>query len=81
MAIDSHEFPQICTVGIIRRCMELGSVLQSGLFEPKQDLHFWGLHSFSFLLIYTLHWCKHGNMAIGSPEFRKVVLSSLYGAA
>ena len=42
--------------------------MRSGLFAPKQGLHFWALHSLSFLLISRLHWCKHGTMAKGNPE-------------
>ena len=42
--------------------------MRSGLFAPKQGLHFWALHSLSFLLISRLHWCKHGTLAKGNPE-------------
>ena len=47
-------------------------VLRGGLSAPKQGLHFWVLHSRSFLFICRLDWCKHGTSAKGSPEFRKI---------
>ena len=71
MAKGSPENPQICTVGHIRRCMKLGCLqarCAKWAFAPKQGLHFWALHSLSFLLISRLHWCKHGSLAKGNPE-------------
>ena len=47
-------------------------VLRGGLSAPKQGLHFWVLHSRSFLFICRLDWCKHGTSAKGSPDFRKI---------
>ena len=47
-------------------------MLRSGLSALKQGLHFWVLHSRSYLLIYRLHWCKHGTSTKGSPEFPQI---------
>ena len=55
-------------------------LLRCGLFAPKQGLHFWAVHTFSFF------WYKH---CIGAntvpwrkiaPNYRKFVLSALYPA-
>ena len=75
MARGNPEIPQICTVGHIRRYMNRGvcrPVLRSGPFAPKQGLHFWALHSLSFLLISTMHWCKYGTRAKGISEFPQI---------
>ena len=71
----SPEFPQICTDGPNRRCMKplvYRPVLRSGLSALKEGLHFWVLHSRSYLLIYRLHWCKDGTSGKGSPEFPQI---------
>ena len=51
--------------------VECMRVLRGGLSAPKQGLHFWVLHSRSFLFICRLDWCKHGTSEKGSPDFRK----------
>ena len=80
----SPEFPQICTDGPNRRCMKplvYRPVLRSGLSALKEGLHFWVLHSRSYLLIYRLHWCKTVPRRKEAASFRKFALTALYGAA
>ena len=75
------EFPQIYTDGTIRRCMKTGSLqalATKWAFCTKkfpavsQGLHFWVLHSRSFLFMYRLLWCKHGTTVKGIPEFPQI---------
>ena len=78
------EFSQISIVGLIRRCMKPGSLqARNGQWVYCTDKAntILGSPTRSFLFIRTLPWCKHGTMAIGSPELPKFQLSALYGAA
>ena len=44
----------------------------SEVSAPTSGIHFWTLHTRSFILIWTLHWCKDGTMAIGQPQFTQL---------
>ena len=47
------------------------------IFALKRGIHFWSLYTPSFLLIYTLLWCKHSTMWKVDPDFRKFQFSAL----
>ena len=48
---------------------------------PTKSLHFWVLHTRSFFLMYSLHWCNHGTVAEESPQFGKFTMYNLHGDA
>ena len=60
---------------------ETGYFTAVPLFAPTQRLAFRAILPHSFLLLYTLLWCKQDTSAIGNTEFNKLPLLALYGAA
>ena len=42
------------------------------VLAPTRRLNSWVLHTWSFLLVWTLLWCKRGTMAIGRPDFPQI---------
>ena len=44
----------------------------SGVIAPTSGMHFWSLHTSSFLLVSIFFWCKHGTMEIGPSQFTQL---------
>ena len=77
MAESGTEVREMYIVGPIRRCMKplfCRPVTRGTIIAPIQWLHLWVLHTSSFLLISTLHWCNHGTLTKGSPEVREIYI-------
>ena len=73
----SPEVREIYIVGPIRRRMKpvlCRSITGATIIAPIHLLHLWVLHTRSFLLISTLHWCNHGTLAEGNPEPREIYI-------
>ena len=49
-------------------------VTASAFIAPTRRLHFWALHTHSYLLIWTLLWCKHGTIVIESFELYQITI-------
>ena len=64
----------IATQGLICRPVLVGT-----LFASTKGLHFQDLHPFSFLLICTLHWCKHCTLLEVTTNVRKFPMTALCG--
>ena len=61
--------------GVLCRPVQVGA-----LFPLKRGLHFQALQPLSFLLIFTLHWCKYCTGLEVPPNVRKFALTVLYAA-
>ena len=75
MAKGNPEFPQICTVGHIRRCMKPGCLqahTAKWAFCTETRIAFLGYAFPQLPFISRLHWCKHGTMAKSNPEFPQI---------
>ena len=62
--------------GVVR-----GPALVGTLFAPTQGSHFQALHSFNFLFICALHWCKHCTVLVVASIVCKFPMTALCGIA
>ena len=74
-----HKFTLTTLYGDAWKPVVCRPVLRSGLYAPKQGLHFWILNSGNFPFIYRLYWCKHGTTMKGSSEFPQISTDGING--
>ena len=73
------KFPLTALCGTDAERIVSRPVLDGKLLAPTQGIHFQALLPLSFLIICTLHWCKHCTRREVAPNFPKFPLTALCG--
>ena len=72
-----RKFPMTALCVIAAQKLICRPVLVGPLFTTTHGLHFQALHPLSFLIICTLHWCKHCTLLEVTTNVRKFPITAL----
>ena len=81
MAIGRPKISQISNVGPIRRSVKgvvCRPVLVGTVFTPTRKLHFWALHTRSFLLILILAWVQKSHKPVRAGKITSFIGSRIW---